>query len=125
MGVLVYSTGFAANPAAYLPQYGGYCAFGVAVGKKLDANPRFADIVDGKLYLFLDAGAFAAYEDDKAGTLAKAESNWARDAPRPGSAVRAPFRPPTCRFGTIRPVGTHCRRLPQHVLTGHESPHTP
>jgi len=67
---------FAADPAAYVPQYGGYCAFGVAVGKKLDANPRFADIVNGKLYLFLDAGAFAAYEEDKSGTLAKAEKNW-------------------------------------------------
>ena len=67
---------FASNPGAYQPQYGGYCAFGVAVGKKLDSNPRFADIVDGKLYLFLDAGAFAAYEKDKAGTLAKAEKNW-------------------------------------------------
>ena len=42
---------FASDPAAYMPQYGGYCAFGVALGKKLDASPRFADIVDGKLYL--------------------------------------------------------------------------
>jgi YHS domain-containing protein len=67
---------FASNPSAYTPQYGGYCAFGVAVGKKLDANPLYADIVDGKLYLFLDAGAFAAYQKDKAGTLAKAARNW-------------------------------------------------
>ncbi len=34
---------FASNPDAYMPQFGGYCAFGVAVGKKLDASPRFAD----------------------------------------------------------------------------------
>jgi YHS domain-containing protein len=67
---------FAANPAAYMPQYGGYCAFGVAIGKKLDANPRFADIVDGKLYVFLNAVAFAKYQEDKAGTLAKAEKKW-------------------------------------------------
>jgi YHS domain-containing protein len=67
---------FAANPAAYLPQYGGYCAFGVAIGKKLDASPRFADIVDGKLYVFLNAVAFGKYQEDKAGTLAKAETNW-------------------------------------------------
>lgn len=67
---------FASNPAAYMPQYGGYCAFGVALGKKLDASPRFADIVDGKLYVFLDAGAFELYEKDKAGTLAKAKKNW-------------------------------------------------
>jgi len=67
---------FAADPAKYTPQYGGFCAFGVAIGKKLDASPRFADIVDGKLYVFLNAAAFAKYKEDKAGTLAKAEKNW-------------------------------------------------
>jgi len=53
---------FAAAPANYMPQYGGYCAYGVAKGKKLDGSPRFADIIDGKLYLFLNAGVFRAYE---------------------------------------------------------------
>ncbi|MDJ0514055.1 MAG: YHS domain-containing (seleno)protein [Methyloceanibacter sp.] len=67
---------FMANPERYMPQYGGFCAFGVAIGKKLDASPRFADIVDGKLYVFLNAGAFKKYKEDKAGTLAKAEKNW-------------------------------------------------
>ncbi|PLX44728.1 MAG: hypothetical protein C0605_01990 [Hyphomicrobiales bacterium] len=67
---------FKADPARYMPQYGGFCAFGVAIGKKLDAAPRFADIVDGKLYVFLNAVAFAKYKEDKAGTLAKAEKNW-------------------------------------------------
>ena len=67
---------FAAAPDSYLPQYGGYCAFGVAIDKKLDADPQFADIVDGKLYLFLNAVAFEKYLEDKEGTLAKAEENW-------------------------------------------------
>lgn len=67
---------FAADPDRYLPQYGGYCAFGVAIDKKLDADPRFADIVDGKLYLFLNAVAFGKYLEDKEGTLAKAAENW-------------------------------------------------
>ena len=67
---------FAANPEAFLPQYGGFCAFGVAIGKKLDATARYADIVDGKLYVFLNAVAFAKYQEDKEGTLAKAEKNW-------------------------------------------------
>ena len=67
---------FQTNPERYMPQYGGFCAFGVAIGKKLDAAPRYADIVDGKLYVFLNAGAFEKYKEDKAGTLAKAEKNW-------------------------------------------------
>jgi YHS domain-containing protein len=67
---------FEADPAQYMPQYGGFCAFGVAIGMKLDAAPRYADIVDGKLYVFLNAVAFGKYLEDKAGTLAKAEENW-------------------------------------------------
>jgi YHS domain-containing protein len=67
---------FEADPERYMPQYGGFCAFGVAIGKKLDAAPRYADIVDGKLYVFLNAVAFGKYKEDKAGTLAKAEQNW-------------------------------------------------
>ncbi len=67
---------FAAAPEKYMPRYGGYCAFGVAKGKKLDGSPRFADIVDGKLYLFLNADVYKAYEKDKAGVLADAAANW-------------------------------------------------
>ena len=69
-------TQFTAAPEQYMPQFGGFCAFGVAVGKKLDGSPRFADIVDGKLYLFLNAAVFRMYEEDKAGVLAKAAANW-------------------------------------------------
>ena len=67
---------FQANSDRYMPQYGGFCAFGVAIGMKLDAAPRYADIVDGKLYVFLNEVAFGKYQDDKAGTLALAEKNW-------------------------------------------------
>ncbi|MEM8878806.1 MAG: hypothetical protein AAGD23_13185, partial [Pseudomonadota bacterium] len=67
---------FAENPEKYMPEYGGFCAFGVALGLKLDADPHFADIVDGQLYVFLNAVAFGKYLEDKTGTLAKAEQNW-------------------------------------------------
>lgn len=67
---------FAKAPAMYLPQYGGYCTLGVAKGKKLDGSPRFADIVDGKLYVFLNAAVFEAYNKDKAGILAQAAQAW-------------------------------------------------
>ena len=67
---------FATAPEKYMPRYGGYCTLGVALGKKLDGSPRFADIVDGKLYVFLNAAVFESYKKDKAGTIAKAEKNW-------------------------------------------------
>ncbi|MGD2132007.1 MAG: YHS domain-containing (seleno)protein [Maricaulaceae bacterium] len=67
---------FAADPEAFMPQFGGFCAFGVAINRKLDADPHYADIVDGKLYVFLNAVAFGKYLDDKEGTLELAYANW-------------------------------------------------
>ena len=67
---------FSSDPAGYLPQYGGFCAFAVALGKKFDGDPMFADIVDGKLYLFVNDAIFQRYLADKEGTLSKAEEVW-------------------------------------------------
>ena len=67
---------FEAAPERYLPRYGGFCAFAVALGKKLDGDPRYADIVDGRLYLFVDAGIFARYLENPREILAKAEAAW-------------------------------------------------
>lgn len=67
---------FKADPDRYLPQYGGFCAYAVALGKKLDGDPRFADIVEGKLYLFVNAAVFEKYLADKENTLRKAEEQW-------------------------------------------------
>ncbi len=69
-------TKFQSNPAAYLPQNGGYCTFGVSVGKKFDGNPKFAAVVDGKLYVFLNEAIFRMFQKDKAGTISKAAANW-------------------------------------------------
>ncbi|WP_230292849.1 YHS domain-containing (seleno)protein [Croceicoccus sp. Ery5] len=67
---------FMADPQRYMPQYGGYCAYAVALGKKFDGDPRFADIVDGKLYLFVNAVAFEKYLADKDNTLRMAAEKW-------------------------------------------------
>jgi len=67
---------FEADPEAYLPQFGGFCAFGVFVGKKLDGDVRFADIVDGKLYLFVNAAIFEKYLENKDEVIAGAFAAW-------------------------------------------------
>jgi YHS domain-containing protein len=69
---------FTANPAAYVPENGGFCTFGVSVGKKFDGDPQYAEIVDGKLYVFLNEEIFRLYQKDRAGTVAKAADNWTR-----------------------------------------------
>lgn len=67
---------FEADPAAYLPQFGGFCAFGVFKGKKLDGDVRYADIVDGKLYLFVNAAIFEKYLENPEEVIAGAYDLW-------------------------------------------------
>jgi len=42
---------FKAQPDKYTPQYGGYCAYGVAVDSLVKIDGNSWDIIDGKLYL--------------------------------------------------------------------------
>ncbi len=44
---------FKADPEKYVPAYGGWCAFGMAVQDKFPVDPTNFKIVDGKLMLFL------------------------------------------------------------------------
>lgn len=67
---------FEKNPMKFLPVYGGYCAYGVAVGKKFVADPEVWKIVDGKLYLNLDKGIQSKWDKDIPGYIKKAEGNW-------------------------------------------------
>jgi len=75
---------FRSDPAKYAPVYGGYCAYGVSVGAKFDGDPRYWKIVDGKLYLNLDAGIQQAWLKDVPGAIKKADANW------PGIAGKLP-----------------------------------
>lgn len=67
---------FQANPTKYLPQHGGFCSYGVAVGKKFDGDPDKFVIHDGKLFLFLNDQTRDAFLKDLTGTIHKADSNW-------------------------------------------------
>jgi YHS domain-containing protein len=67
---------FKKNPDRYLPQNGGFCTFGVSVGKKFDGDPQYAAVRDGKLYVFLNEDIFRSFQKDETGTIAKAEKNW-------------------------------------------------
>ncbi|WP_299656358.1 YHS domain-containing (seleno)protein [uncultured Tateyamaria sp.] len=67
---------FKADPAAYLPQNGGFCTFGVSVGKKFDGDPDYAAVIDDKLYVFLNEDIFKAFNEDRTGVIAKAATNW-------------------------------------------------
>ena len=67
---------FAADPAKYAPQFGGYCADGTAYGQNTaNIDPEAWRIIDGKLYLNYDKGAAAELEETP-GQIKKAEANW-------------------------------------------------
>ncbi len=46
---------FTQSPSMYLPQFDGYCAWGVGEKQaKFPINPETFDVIDGKLYLFFN-----------------------------------------------------------------------
>lgn len=67
---------FAASPEKYAPQYGGFCAFGTAMGRKFDGDPTAWAIVDGKLYLNLNKDVQAKWKENVPGFIKGAENNW-------------------------------------------------
>jgi len=67
---------FAADPDGYAPRYGGYCAYGVALGSAPEIDPRAWSIVDGKLYLNYNLPTRALWEKDIPGYIRKADANW-------------------------------------------------
>lgn len=67
---------FEADPARYLPAYGGFCAYGVAVGKKFDGDPHFWRIEDDRLYLNLNREINETFLEDVDGNIAQADDNW-------------------------------------------------
>ena len=67
---------FKQSPAKYAPQYGGYCAFGVAMARKFDTDPTAWKIVADKLYLNLNKDVQKKWLQDTQGYIAQSESNW-------------------------------------------------
>jgi YHS domain-containing protein len=67
---------FKKNPAKYVPAFGGFCAMGAVMQKKLDGDPTLWRIVDGKLYLNVGAPQQKRWLEDAPGNIDKANKNW-------------------------------------------------
>lgn len=67
---------FRADPAKYLPQYGGYCAFGLARGYKAVITPTAFTIANGKLYLNYNASIQDQWRRQQEADIALADANW-------------------------------------------------
>jgi YHS domain-containing protein len=69
---------FASNPDKYSPQFSGLCATGLAMGKKVESDPRVFKIIDGKLYVFSSAQALELASKDPS-LLKKSHEAWAKE----------------------------------------------
>lgn len=67
---------FAADPDKFAPQYGGYCAYGMAKGYKAKIDPAAFTVVDGKLFLNYNDTVRAQWLSDISGYIRKADANW-------------------------------------------------
>jgi YHS domain-containing protein len=76
---------FDADPEKYTPEYGGYCAFGVAGGYKIVSDPEVWKIVDGKLYLNVNRNVQRRWEKDIPGNIESADANWIEIKDKPPS----------------------------------------
>lgn len=67
---------FKANPAAYAPQYGGYCAWAVSQGYTASGDPTVWKVVGGKLYLNYNREVGQRWEKNIPAHIQSANRNW-------------------------------------------------
>jgi hypothetical protein len=88
---------FLEDPDHFLPQYGGWCAFGMGVqghlnleAERYPVDPTSFEVVDDKLYLFFRSPRFEvrkAWLEDVDGFRMRADATWAEI--QPSSETRA------------------------------------
>ena len=67
---------FIANPSAYLPQYGGFCAFAASKNSIAPVDPKAWTIRDGKLYLNYSISVREIWTPDIEENIKIADQNW-------------------------------------------------
>jgi YHS domain-containing protein len=67
---------FDKTPAKYVPQFGGYCAYGVSKGDLVKIEIDAFQIVEGRLLLQYDKGIRDKFNKDTKGNLQTADANW-------------------------------------------------
>jgi YHS domain-containing protein len=71
-----HETAFAAEPAKFAPQYGGYCAYAMSQGRLSPIQPEVYEIYEGQLLLFTNPEFKRLFDKDPAKNKALADQNW-------------------------------------------------
>ena len=69
---------FNANPGKYAPQYGGFCAYGAAIGAKFPIDPSVYAIVDDKLYVNNSANVSKLWTAKRSKAITLADQKWSK-----------------------------------------------
>lgn len=69
---------FKKDPEKYIPAFGGYCAFGVALGVYFPVEIDTWDMVDGRVFFQFSQAIKDLFNKDREANLAKATANWAK-----------------------------------------------
>lgn len=67
---------FEQDPDAFAPQYGGYCAWAMAMGNLAKGDPKVWTIYEGALYLNVNKSTQKKWLKDIPGFIEKADANW-------------------------------------------------
>jgi YHS domain-containing protein len=78
---------FEQSPAKYVPAYGGWCAFGMSMGKKFHADPTAYAVIDGKTYFVVNNDIRKQWEADRAKLIEKADQAWPKVRTTPASKL--------------------------------------
>ena len=94
---------FDKEPKKYLPEFGGYCANGVAYGIPWGGDADTFSMINGKLYIFGGQASKDGFEVDPVGNMALAEKYWKDEIAGSNSMIqrtkRMVFRVPHYKSG--------------------------
>ena len=76
---------FKANPSKYAPQYGGFCAYGAAIGAKFPVDPAVFAVVDNKLYVNNSAKVSELWTAKQSKAITLADKKWSKIRQTPSS----------------------------------------
>lgn len=81
---------FDADPARYVPAFGGYCAYGASIDKLVSIDPTVFQIEEGRLLLQYDRAASDRFNADARANLDRADANWPGLVSKHGTPDGAP-----------------------------------
>lgn len=67
---------FEANPRAYAPAFGGYCAYAISQGYLAPGDPHLWVIENGELLLLNNTSVHGIWKDEAVNLMAVARDNW-------------------------------------------------